>query len=120
MLPLIRPNTTVFLDSGSTATELAKIWPDQPNFIFASSMACVMELSKLSNPTIFVPGGELNKYSVSVCGLRAVESVKSVNFDMAVLGVTSYSSDVGFSCGVVMESYLKQAALQLSLRRVLY
>lgn len=119
VLPFIKPNTTIFLDSGSTTTELAKIWPDQPNFIFTSSMTCVMELSKLKNPSVFVLGGELNKYSMSVCGVRAIESVKTVNFDLAILGVTSYSSDVGFSCGVLIESYLKQAVLKQSAERII-
>lgn len=109
---LIKPNTSVFLDSGSTTTALAKIWPDQPNFIFTTSMTCVMELSKLKHPTVVVLGGELNKYSMSVCGMQAVESVKAFNFDLAFLGVTSYAADVGFSCEVLMESYLKQAVLQ--------
>lgn len=69
MLPFIKPNTTIYLDSGSTTTELAKIWPDQPNFIFTSSVDCILELSKLQHPTVFALGGELNKYSMSVCGM---------------------------------------------------
>lgn len=115
---LIKPNTTIFMDSGSTTTALAKIWPDQPNFIFTSSMTCAMELSKLKSPTVFVIGGELNKFSMSVCGVSAIEQIKAVNFDLAFLGVTSYSSDVGFSCEVLMESYLKQAVLQRSGERI--
>lgn len=117
-LKFIRPNITVFLDSGSTTTVLARIWPDQPDFIFTSSIVCAAELSKLKNPTVFIVGGKLNKYSMSVCGLQAIESLKSVNFDLAVLGVTSYSSDSGFSCGVLMESYLKQAALRQSAEKI--
>ena len=116
---LIKPNTTVFLDSGSTTAALAKIWPDQPNFIFTSSMACGMELSKLKHPTVFVTGGELNKYSMSVCGIEAIESIKRINFDLAILGVASYSTDVGFSCGALMESHLKQAALGQSAEKII-
>lgn len=117
-LPFIRPNITVYLDSGSTTAALARIWPDQPNFIFTSSMNCAMELSKLTRPTVFLLGGELNKYSMSVCGPGAIESVKRVNFDLTVLGVTSYASDAGFSCEVLMESYLKQAALAQSAEKL--
>lgn len=117
-LPFIRPNTTIYLDSGSTTTALAKIWPDQPNFIFTSSMTCVMELARLQNPKVFVPGGELNQYSMSVCGVQAIESLKNVNFDLVILGITSYSSESGFSCGVLMESYLKQAVLQKSTEKI--
>lgn len=115
---LIKPNTSVFLDSGSTTTALAKIWPDQPNFIFTNSMTCVMELSRLEHPTVVVLGGELNKYSMSVCGIPAIEAIKAVNFDFAFLGVTNYSSGSGFSCEVMMETYLKQAALQHSAEKI--
>ena len=119
VLPFIKPNITIYLDSGSTATELAKIWPDQPDFIFTSSLDCVMELSKLQHPTVFLLGGEVNKYSRSVCGAWAVDTVRTVNFDLALMGVTSYSSDVGFSCGALMESYLKQAVLRQSAEKIL-
>lgn len=115
---LIKPNTSVFLDSGSTTTALAKIWPDQPNFIFTSSMTCVMELARLKHPTVVVLGGELNKFSMSVCGMQAVETVKRLNFDLSFLGVTSYAADSGFSCEVMMESYLKQAVLGQSAEKI--
>ena len=119
VLPFIKPNITIYLDSGSTATTLAKIWPDQSNFIFTSSLDCVMELSRLQHPTVFLLGGEVNKYSRSVCGAWAVDTVKTINFDLAIMGVTSYSSDAGFSCGALMESYLKQAVLRQSAEKIL-
>ncbi len=109
---MIRPHTTIFLDSGSTTTALAKIWPDQPNFIFTSSLTCAMELAKLSQPKVFIPGGELNTYSMSICGLETIKSLENVNFDLTILGITNYDPDCGFTCGVLMESYLKQAVLK--------
>jgi len=114
VLPLIKPNTAVYLDSGSTVAMLAKVWPDQPNYIFTNSLTCVMELSKLHQPKVLVPGGELNKYSMSMCGLQANEAVKSLNFDIAIIGTTSYAKGAGFSCGDLMESYLKQAVMRQS------
>lgn len=119
MLSKIRPHSTIYLDSGSTTTMLAEIWPDQPNYIFTNSLSCAMELSKLKNPTVFMPGGELNTYSMSLCGVRTIESIENVNFDMAVIGVTSYSSDCGFACGVLMESYLKQAVIKHAEEKVI-
>ncbi len=118
-LSLIKPNTAVYLDAGSTTTALAKMWPDQPNYIFTSSMTCVMELSKLSHPTLFILGGELNKFSMCTCGVRAIETVKSVSFDLAILGVAGYCDGSGFSCGVLMESYLKKAVLRQSAKKMI-
>ena len=44
---LLRPNTTLFLDSGSTATAVARCIPDQPMLIYTSGLSCAMELAKL-------------------------------------------------------------------------
>lgn len=40
---LLRPNTTLFLDSGSTATAVARCIPDQPMLIYTSGLSCAME-----------------------------------------------------------------------------
>lgn len=117
-MELIRPNTTIFLDSGSTTTMLAENWPDQPNFIFTNSLSCAMALSKLKQPKVFMTGGELNTYSLSVCGMEAIDSLKKVNFDMIILGVTNYDSGFGFSCGVPGEAYLKQQVLNQAATKV--
>lgn len=42
---LLRPNTTLFLDSGSTATAVARCIPDQPMLIYTSGLSCAMELA---------------------------------------------------------------------------
>ena len=60
-LSLIRPDTTIFLDSGSTTTMLARALPDQPMMIFTASLTVAMELSRLEHPDVFVIGGTLNR-----------------------------------------------------------
>lgn len=56
-LKLIRPGTTVFLDSGSTTTMLARNLPDQPMMIFTCSLTVAMELNRLEQAEVFVVGG---------------------------------------------------------------
>lgn len=99
---LLRPNTTVFLDSGSTATAVARCVPDEPMLIFTSGLTCAIELARLEKPKVSIPGGTLNRFSHSVCG---------VHFDLLLLGVTSYSPETGFACGVEEEALLKQTVL---------
>lgn len=111
-LEYIRPNTTIFLDSGSTTTMLAENWPDQPNFIFTNSLTCAMALSKLKQPKVFMPSGELNAYSLSLCGLDTLNTLKEVSFDTIILGVTSYESGRGCSCGVLTETHMKRMLLE--------
>lgn len=111
-LELIRPNMTIFLDSGSTTTMLARELPDQPMVIFTSSVTCAVELSKLTEPKVYLLGGELNKNSLSIYGSRAIEMLHDVRFDLALLGVTCYSEEAGFTCGAYEEALLKQTALR--------
>ena len=109
---LLRPNTTLFLDSGSTATAVARCIPDQPMLIYTSGLSCAMELAKLEKPHVSLPGGMLNRFSMSVCGAQSIQTMEGINFDLLLLGVTSYSPETGFTCGVEDEARLKQTVLR--------
>lgn len=113
-LKLIRPDNTIFLDSGSTTTALARIFPDQSNLIYTSGLSCAMELANLEHPMVNIPGGKLNRYSMSVYGFPAVKELEGVNFDQAFIGITCYSRETGFTCGVSDEAIIKQTAMRQS------
>lgn len=113
-LKLLRPDTTIFLDSGSTATILARQFPDESNLIYTTGLSCATELARLTKPTVMIPGGKLNRYSQSVCGYSAIRELEQVNFHQTFLGVTSYSPTTGFTCGSSDESILKQTAIRQS------
>ena len=104
---LLRPNTTLFLDSGSTATAVARCIPEQPMLIYTSGLSCAMELAKLEKPNVSLPGGRLNRFSLSVCGAQSIQTMEGINFDL-LLGVTSDSPEPCFPGGVEDEAWLKQ------------
>ena len=114
----IEANTTIFLDSGSTTTALAACMPDQSNLIYTNSLTCAVELCKLTQPAIHVIGGAANRYSMSVCGIRAFQEVQGINFDQAIMGVTSYCEPTGFNCGVEDEAFLKRSVIQRADQRI--
>ena len=109
---LLSPNTAVFLDSGSTTATLARLFPNQPNLIYTTGLTCATELSELSEPTVWVPGGKLNRYSISLYGTSVVRELEQVNFHQTFLGVTNYSSETGFTCGNSEEAILKRTAIR--------
>lgn len=113
-LTLLRPDTTVFLDSGSTTTVLARQFPDQSNLIYTTGLSCATELAELSLPTVMLPGGKLNRYSQSVFGFSAIRELEGVNFHQAFLGITGYHQTAGFSCGIRDEALLKQTSIRQS------
>lgn len=111
---LLRPDTTVFLDSGSTATAFARRFPDQSNLIYTTGLSCATEFAALSKPTVMLPGGKLNRYSQSVFGFSAIKELERVNFHQAFIGVTGFDFSAGFTCGINDEALLKQTALRRS------
>ena len=115
---LLRPNTSLFLDSGSTTTAVARCIPDQPMLIYTSGLSCAMELARLEKPHVSLPGGSLNRFSLSVCGTHSVQTLEGINFDLMMLGVTSYSPETGFTCGVEDEARLKQTVLRRAEQKV--
>ncbi len=111
-LSLLHPDTTIFLDSGSTATIFADQFPDQSSLIYTTGLSCAIKLGKLSRATVMLPGGRLNRYSQSICGISSVRELERVNFYQAFLGVSGYHSQAGFTCGISEEAFLKQTAIQ--------
>lgn len=117
-LKLLRPNTNIFLDSGSTTTEFARMFPDQSNLVYTSGLTCATELANLEKPSVMLPGGNLNRYSLSVYGHSAIQELERVNFSQTYLGVTGYGYQEGFTCGNIDEAFLKQTAIKQSLQTI--
>ena len=110
-LQFIRKDTTIFLDSGSTTSALAHRFPNQSNLIYTTGLSCATELANLSEPTVLIPGGKLNRYSISVYGTSVVKELELVNFHQTFLGVMNYEHQTGFTCGNKEEAILKRTAI---------
>ena len=115
---IIRPHTSVFIDSGSTTTELARIFPDQENVIYTCSLSAAAELSNLKKPQVFLPGGRLNPNSLSISGSAGERELSFVNFDLSFIGVTGYTKTSGFNSGSEGDTNLKRTAISRSARNV--
>lgn len=117
-LALLQPDTTIFVDSGSTTTVFAGLFPDQSNLIYTTGLSCATEFAGLQKPTVMLPGGILNRYSQSVYGILAIRALEQVNFSQTFLGVTNYSIEAGFTCGSLDEASLKQTAIRQAAQTV--
>jgi len=109
---LVRSDTTIYLDSGSTTTELAAAVDDVHALFLTNSITCVTELARLEHAQVMVPGGTLNRYSMSLSGGRTIEAIKNLSIDVLFLGVTSYHPDLGIGCGVDEEAALKRVCIE--------
>lgn len=111
---LIRPDTTIFIDSGSTTTAMASVIPDVRLLVFTNSVTVASELARLEKVTTMLVGGRLNRESMCTCGGSAIERVSALSFDQLFLGVTGYERGRGFACGLDDEAVLKRTVLSRS------
>ena len=117
-LKLLRPGMAVYLDSGSTAIHMASQFPDESYLVFTSGINCALELAKLKNVRSHLIGGEINRNSLSVNGVRSIRDIGLLNFNMAFLGASGFAESAGFNCAVEAEAELKRAVMQRSERVV--
>ncbi len=116
---LITSNSAIYLDSGSTLTEFANIFPEIPCELFTTGLPGAMALSARENLTVHVIGGTLDVPSLSLAGSDCCEMVSRLHFDVAFMGVTGFMEESGFTCGSSEESALKRAVIAHSERVVL-
>ena len=111
-LKLLTPGLSVYLDSGSTAIMMASHFPDDYYMIFTSGINCALELTKLTKARAHLIGGELNRNNRSVNGIRSINEIEHLNFNIAFLGTSGFSFDTGFTCAVEAENELKRAVIR--------
>lgn len=118
-LSLLHENTTVYIDSGSTCTEFARVLSDGPYMIFTGSISCALEMARLQQAQVHIVGGVLNAASLCMNGVSTMRMLENINFQTVFLGVTGYHSGRGFTCGSAEESELKRLLIRRAEKVVL-
>lgn len=111
---LISKNQTVFIDSGSTTTIVARSLEDGSNTFYTNSVSVAYELTRMNQANVFVIGGHLNTNSASTTGSEASEMIQDVNFDISIIGVSHYDTTCGFTCESHGDFLIKKAAIKNS------
>lgn len=110
----IEPGRSVFLDSGSTIMEIAKIMPDLNLSLLTTDPLIALEIVKRYNPTVNLMGGVLSYGNHSVSGLQAINYIKNFNIDIAFIVPSAFSLESGFSCGNNSECDIKHSIVKKS------
>ncbi len=109
----------VFFDSGSTINCLAKELEDIPLRVYTSGTNVAQELSQKQNVDVFLPGGRLNKRSLSISGSSSLSFFESINFHTVFMATSGYSIGSEFSCGSDTECELKRFVIKRASRVVM-
>ena len=116
---LIRPGNSVFLDAGTTNLHLVRSMPDIHLGVITTSPGIATELCRLTNPTVTLCGGTMQRRNLSVAGPNTLDMLHKINIDIAFIGVSGCSVEFGFTCGAEDDMYIKRLAIERARTSVL-
>jgi len=107
-LELIRPGSTLMLDGGTTALEVARALPHDLG-VTVITHSPTIAVALVDHPAeVFILGGRLFKHSVVASGAAAAEAAAQVTADLFLVGVTGVRPDTGLTTGDVDEAAMKR------------
>lgn len=113
-LQFLKIGHSVFMDSGTTMVFFAREIPDNHYNFITTGPSVAIELAKKLNPYITLTGGQVNRNTLSVSGLHAIDFIRNVNIDIAFMAASGFSLDSGFTSGVYAECELKREVIARS------
>jgi DeoR/GlpR family transcriptional regulator of sugar metabolism len=95
VVPLISPNSSLFLDAGTTVLQFARHLRLNPIplTIFTNGLMVAIELLNLPKVNVTVLGGQMRDENVSLVGPFAESMLDSIWLDTLLLGAGAVSSD---------------------------
>lgn len=115
---LLRSCSTVFLDSGTTVTELCRHLTGEKLLLYTNGVSCIMELQRQPGSSLHLLGGCFDSDALAVFGPDALDNIQRLHFDTAVLGTIGYDFYYGFTCEKPEDAQLKSAVIRRSDRCV--
>ena len=120
-LKMIKPNSTICLDDGSTTLQLAQLLGEFPINVITHDLGIAMELGNKSNIRLAVIGGIVTKSDVGGLIMRGEESIKmikSFNADICFIGTSCVDSKKGYTIYQLGDKDIKRAYLSISSRAI--
>ncbi len=113
-LKLIQPGMTLFLEASTTILMLARMLPDMHLNIFTTGPSIAIELCRLQKPNIIQCSGTMNRKNLALSGQNTLEMLEKINIDLAFIGVSGCSAEVGLTCGSEGDKAVKSMVIRKS------
>lgn len=118
-LELISPDTSIFMDSGSTVMALAEQLPNKHYIIVTSGANISIRLSQNSLCEVMCVGGKISANTLSFSGPQAEAFLDELNINVAVMAASGYSKESGFTCGSYTEAQLKKKVISKASKKIM-
>ncbi|MEU6848071.1 DeoR/GlpR family DNA-binding transcription regulator [Streptomyces sp. NPDC046716] len=107
---LVRPDSALILDGGTTALAVARRLPqDLACTVITHSPTIAAALLDHPRAELFLLGGRIFKHSAVACGAAAAEAAQNVSADLCLIGVTGVHPEAGLTTGDAEEAAMKRA-----------
>jgi len=113
---LVRSESCIFLDSGTTCLALARLLPDSPTTVVTTGPNIALALCHAPGPSVTLCPGGLNKENLTVSGHSTLQFLETINIDLAFIGVSGYGRAEGFTCGRESEMMVKRQVISRARR----
>jgi len=110
---------SVIIDSGTTPYAVALELSGRPVTALALSLHSAVALGSKQGTQVIVPGGPVQVDTLAMSGSAALDSIRSMQADVFVLGFCGLTSDGGLTAMHYEEAQIKKAAIAASKRVVL-
>ncbi|MCG2461646.1 DeoR/GlpR family DNA-binding transcription regulator [Flavobacteriaceae bacterium F89] len=112
---LIEDNDSIILDSGTTTFEISNnLERFEKLTVISNALDIVNNLSKYKNLQVFMPGGFLKEFSMSLVGPMAERNLKQLYCKKVFLGIDGIKPDVGIFTHHMEEAYLNQIMIDIA------
>ncbi len=118
-LPFIREKESIFLDSGSTVLELAKLMKEIKNIVVVTASIPIMaELASAPGIKLIGIGGEVTRNHFAFCGSMATNALRQFHFDKVFLGTDGLSIEHGLTTEDFAVAEVEKVAIERSRQRI--
>lgn len=117
VIPMIRAEQRIILDSGTTTAEIArqiKLQKFGSLTVITNALNIAMELANLPNISVIMLGGILRQMSYSFVGPHAEQTLRDLNADHVFLGVDGLDPEFGLSTPDLLEAKLNELMIRVS------
>lgn len=114
-LSLISENDSIILDSGTTTFEISNNLKDFRSLtVISNALDIVNNLSSCDNVEVFMPGGYLKEFSMSLVGPMAERNFKQLHCNKLFLGVDGIKLGHGVFTHYMEEAHLNQLMIDIA------
>jgi len=115
---LVPDGASVIVDDGSTCAAVARELAGRFLTVLAMSIHVAAALGARAGTRILTPGGQLDPDELSWVGAIAVDLIRSVRADVAVLGVCGWDVVDGLTSSTLADAEVKRAVIGSAMRTI--